>query len=70
MNLSSSLKSFFNRVMANSGPIVTDSMASAPGVNSVELNSLRVVDLKAMAKDRGLTGYSKLNKAQLLELLK
>jgi len=34
------------------------------------LDNLRVVDLKALAKERGLTGYSKLSKSQLLELLK
>jgi len=37
--------------------------------NQVELSQLTVVRLKAMAKERGLTGYSKLNKSGLIKLL-
>jgi hypothetical protein len=69
MSLSNSLKSFFNRMRANCG---TDTVAQAAPVASAgsSLDGLRVVDLKALAKERGLTGYSKLSKSQLLELLK
>jgi hypothetical protein len=40
-------------------------------VNTEEnsLSGMKVVELKAMAKNRGLTGYSKLNKSQLVDLL-
>ena len=37
--------------------------------NRDSLSSMKVVELKAMAKNRGLTGYSKLNKSQLVDLL-
>lgn len=37
---------------------------------SVDLESLTVADLKAKAKELGLTGYSALKKAELIELIK
>ena len=36
----------------------------------IDLSKLRVVDLKAEAKKRGLRGYSKLRKAELINFLK
>jgi len=33
------------------------------------LEGLKVADLRAVAKERGLKGYTKLKKAELLELL-
>ena len=34
-----------------------------------DLSSLKVVELKDMARSRGMKGYSKLNKAQLVSAL-
>ena len=36
---------------------------------SVELESMTMVQLKALAKDKGLRGYSRLNKAALINLI-
>jgi len=36
---------------------------------SVDFNSLKVTELKTIAKEKGLTGYTSLRKAQLIELL-
>lgn len=36
----------------------------------VDLDSLTVADLREMAKEKGITGYSKLRKAELIEALK
>ena len=36
----------------------------------VDLNSLKVAELRELAKTKGLTGYSKLKKAELIEALK
>ena len=37
--------------------------------NQAELSQLTVVRLKAAAKERGFTGYSRLSKADLVKLL-
>ncbi len=36
---------------------------------STDFNSLKVVELKAIAKEKGFTGYTNLRKAQLIEML-
>ena len=41
-----------------------------PEAKSESLEEMTVSDLKAMAKEKGLEGYSGLSKAELLELLK
>ena len=68
MSLSELLKNFFRGRAGGSANVVAENAASQ--ATSGNLESLKVVELKAMAKEQGLTGYSKLNKAQLIELLK
>ena len=38
--------------------------------HNIDYESMTVVELRALAKERGLTGYSSLNKADLIQLLK
>jgi hypothetical protein len=38
--------------------------------DEVELGSLKVIDLRAYAKARGLKGYTGLKKAELIEFIK
>ena len=37
---------------------------------TIDYESMTVVQLRELAKERGLTGYSSLNKADLIQLLK
>jgi len=63
------------KVEAKPTPVVETKKQEVPvkkevTAKSVDLDSLTVADLRAMAKDKGLTGYSKLKKADLVEALK
>ena len=55
----------FNKVVVGDKEVSTTS-PSTP----TDLSTLKVTELKALAKDRGLKGYSTLKKTELLELLK
>jgi|TARA_Y100000296_G_scaffold28509_1_gene33178 hypothetical protein len=43
---------------------------TAPEDTTSDISELKVTELKALAKERGLKGYTGLRKAQLVELLK
>jgi hypothetical protein len=43
---------------------------TTPVEPEIDLSSLKVVELRAIAKERGMKGYTKHNKAELLQLLK
>ena len=40
-----------------------------PATGSVDLHAMKVPELRALAKERKLTRYSKMRKAELIELL-
>ena len=44
-------------------------LGSSKEVETEDLNNYTVTELKSMAKGRGLTGYSSLKKADLINLL-
>jgi len=46
--------------------VVVEAVAPAP----VSLEAMTVADLRALAKERGITGFSTLKKADLIDLLK
>jgi len=48
----------------------SEKLTASAKKSEIDLNQLTVVELKAMAKQRGLAGYSKLNKAGLIKLLR
>ena len=48
---------------------VVENHTNGPSATDTMLKGLKVSDLRAVAKERGLKGYTKLKKAELLELL-
>ncbi len=53
-------------VKVEAKPVVKENV-TAP---AKDFNAMTVADLKSLAKDKGITGYSKLKKAELIEALK
>ena len=50
-------------------PKDSEKKTAKPETKTQDLNDLTVTELKAMAKDKGLEGYSSLKKAELIELI-
>ena len=54
----------------NAVETVEEQVTSLSLEESIDYESMTVVQLRELARERGLTGYSSLNKADLIQLLK
>ena len=54
----------------NAVETVEEQVTSLSLEENIDYESMTVVQLRELAKERGLTGYSSLNKADLIQLLK
>ena len=54
----------------NAVETVEEQVTSLSLEETIDYESMTVVQLRELAKERGLTGYSSLNKADLIQLLK
>lgn len=59
-----------NEFEQQNNKLKTNREGGAKRLNSKKLNNLTLVELKAYAKNKGIKGYSKLNKSELVSLLK
>lgn len=58
------VRSFFSKDEENTAAETTESVVTQ------DLSSMKLAELRAVAKQRGMKGYTSLRKAQLLEHLK
>ena len=58
------VRSFFSKDEENTATETTESVVTQ------DLSSMKLAELRAVAKQRGMKGYTSLRKAQLLEHLK
>ena len=56
--------------LANKFTELRSFFSGTPEDTTSDISELKVTELKAIAKERGLKGYTGLRKAQLIELLK
>jgi hypothetical protein len=56
----------FNKL---TGTTDSETPAAMPATESVDLTTLKVTELKAIAKEQGHKGYSTLKKTELIDLL-
>ena len=54
----------------NAVETVEEQVTSLSLEESIDYESMTVVQLRELARERGLTGYSSLNKADLIQLLR
>ncbi|MCK7488090.1 MAG: Rho termination factor N-terminal domain-containing protein [Bacillus subtilis] len=51
-------------------PVKVEVVKAAPVAPAVNYDSMTVKDLQAVAKEKGLSGYSAMKKAELIDLIK
>ena len=49
---------------------IEDEKNETTNIDEFDYDSMTVAELKELAKEKGIEGYSKLNKAEIIEILK